>query len=174
MATSNPEVGKALQSITGQDFSKMSPSEAQALMQKTPNFEAKLKATNITREQVNDHLNGMQKGWFDKYVKGEGGWLSFGTVGKVLSMKPVEGVVNAATFNKVPLLGKAARVAAIAAAVYFGIDVLKQGAVVAYNAGSGLLERIGGGAGHLFPEMNIPAVPPDLTLPPGFDPGATA
>lgn len=129
-----------------------------------------------TREQLSSAIeNSMQKGWFDEYVKGEGGWLSLGTIGKVLTMKPVEGVVNAIPLvNKIPFIGKIARAAAIGASIYFGIDLLKKGAEVAYNGGNILLDRIGVGGGYLTPPMDLPAAPYQLQPLPSADPWATA
>jgi hypothetical protein len=112
---------------------------------KNPNFAKRFKEFNISsREQLASTVeSSLKKGWFAEYVKGEKGLMSFGTLGKILSMKPVEGVVNAVTFNKLPILGKIARWSAVAAAAYFGgkwlIDILKdwnQGqAVLTHNFG---------------------------------------
>src|SRR3989338_11580083 len=75
---------------------------------------------SASSEALQDARNNAQKGWFEEYVKGDAGLVSFGTLGKLITAKPVEGIVNTATLNQVPILGKIARWATVAAALGLG------------------------------------------------------
>ncbi len=143
---------------------------------KNPDFAKRFKEFNISsREQLASTVeSSLKKGWFAEYVKGEKGLMSFGTLGKILSMKPVEGVVNAVTFNKLPILGKIARWSAVAASIYFGINLIKGGAQTAYEGGNILLDRMGPGGGHLVPPMDLPPAPYQLQPLPSANPWGTA
>lgn len=60
------------------------------------------------------------------------------------------------------------RAGILAAGAYMGAGLLREGAEAAYGGGEILLDRIGVGAGHLFPAMEMPAAPPSLqNLPSG-------
>ena len=90
-------------------------------------------------------------------------------------MKPVEGLVKATPIlNKIPFLPRVARVAAVAAAAYFGIGLLKSGAQTAFGGGDTLLDRIGPGGGELFPPMDLPAAPYHQQPLPPVSPWGTA
>lgn len=175
MAAPRPEVlNDAFWDITGQRLDRLSLTDARRALDDTRRVEEQLQKRSLTMRQLDDHIVNIKKGWFAEYVKGQNGWLSFGTLGKLVTAKPVEGVVNTLTFNKVPLLGKIARWATVAAGLYYGIGLLKQGAVAAYGGGNILLDRIGVGGGHLFPPMDMPPAPPSLQPLPPADIGATA
>lgn len=115
--------------------------------------------------------NNAQKTWAQEYIYSKDMPI-LGTLGKWITAKPVEGVVAGVTRSKG--LGRIARVAAIAAGVYFGLDVLKQGAQMAFQGGNLLLDRIGIGGGQLYPSMNLPPAPPALQPLPGADIGMSA
>lgn len=121
------------------------------------------------QEMKLDVQNAERKTWFSEYVYNKERPV-LGTLWNLLTMKPVEGVVNAVTFNKIPLVGKLARFAAIAAGVYFGIGALKSGAEVAFQGGNTLLDRMGPGGGKLFPPMELPPASPYQQVLPQFNP----
>ncbi len=61
------------------------------------------------------------------------------------------------------------RAALVAGAAYLGVGLLREGAEAAYGGGEILLDRIGVGAGQLFPAMEMPAAPASLQTLPGAD-----
>lgn len=77
--------------------------------------------------------------WIDEYIYSSDSPV-MGTFGKWITAKPVEGVVNAVTFNKVPTLGKIARWATVATGVgllgywlynqFLGVAATRAGAAV--------------------------------------------
>lgn len=135
----------------------------------------KEEVSSKSTESLQNARNDAEKGWFEEYMYSKNRPV-LGTLGKWITAKPVEGIVNAATLNTTPFLGKIARWATVAAAVgaglYFGIDLLKAGAIAAYEGGEILLDRMGRGAGHLYPAMDLPPAPPSLQELPSADPWA--
>lgn len=120
------------------------------------------------QNQINDEQKGSFRKWIDQYVYSPNHPV-LGTFWKLITAKPVEGVVNAVPFMP-SIVGKVARWSAVAAGLYFGLGLLKGGAAASYGGGDILLDRIGPGGGHLFPGMDMPPAAPYEQALPSVDP----
>ncbi len=85
-------------------------------------------------EALQDARNNAQKGWFEENVYSKE-MPVFGTMAKVLTLKPVEGIVNTATLNVNPMIGKVARWGTVAAAAGAGAWYLWPHLVAALGPG---------------------------------------
>lgn len=126
-----------------------------------------------TDRELQDIHNESQKGsfrkWIDEYVYSPDHPI-LGTFGKLITAKPVEGVINSIPFMP-SIVGKAARWGTVATGGYFLgswlLSLLTSGATAAYGGGDIILDRIGAGGGQLFPGMDLPpAAPYEQELPP--------
>lgn len=176
-----PEVlNEAFTEITGQRIADMTPGEAAVVLQKMPNLDQQVsklneqeKYTNITRTDLENHVNTVQKGFFRRALETTGSAIAW-------PFKTAGTIVNAPfkLLEKVPVVGKPAskilKVALIAAATYYGgkwlLNFLSTGHGVVADAANRMLDRIAALGGRLFPEVNVnPAAPANQRGIPGVD-----
>lgn len=73
MQSPKPEVlDAAFHDLTGQHLKEISPGEATVLLEKIPDLDKKLESKNITRQDLETHLNGVQKSLFRKILDAGG------------------------------------------------------------------------------------------------------
>lgn len=118
----------AFREVTGENLhDQESITAARDLIRNSPRVEERLQRRGLTYRELDDHMVDIQKGWFSTYMfstpsdwgGGILGWggAALGTVGKLLTLKPVEGIVTPLTGS--PTVGKIARWGAVAASLYF-------------------------------------------------------
>ncbi len=108
--------------------------------------------------EVQDKQNEQQKGMFGRIMD------TIDAPGRYLVEKPVSWITGSKSAGKVAKYLVYAGL--LGAAGYYFMDVLRAGAVGAFQGGNTLLDRIGRGAGRLFPAMEMAPASPYNQLPP--------